>query len=107
MELNVTDRLILLNVLPKEGDVVTLRILRDLQDALGFREEELDILKFKQEGSTAYWDQEAAKTLEKVDIKFGKQTRKLVRDAFDVLDKQKKLTLQMLPTYEKFEAKES
>lgn len=45
MELKVAERLMLLNLLPKEGDIVTLRVIRDAQQAIGLTEEELEALE--------------------------------------------------------------
>ena len=47
MKLSVFERLILLNVMPKEGDFTTLKIIRNLQEALSFSEEELKVLDVK------------------------------------------------------------
>lgn len=49
MELKTFDRLILLNILPKEGDVISLRVIRKLRDDLGFTEAEIKALEFQQE----------------------------------------------------------
>lgn len=41
MELTIIERLKLLEVLPKEGDLLTLKILRKLRESLSFSEDEL------------------------------------------------------------------
>lgn len=104
MELSVQDRLILLTVLPKEGDFTTLKILRDLQSALSFKEEELAVLNFRtveSQGGTQ-WSQEGADQLAHVDINVGGKANSMIVAAFQELSKQKKLTIEHLPTFEKF-----
>ena len=59
MELKVFDRMILLNILPKEGDYTTLKIIRKLQEELSFSEEEHKGLQFRQENGRTFWKQEA------------------------------------------------
>jgi len=57
MELKVFDRLILLNILPKEGDFTTLKIIRKLREDLSFSEEEHAALEFRQENGQVQWKQ--------------------------------------------------
>ena len=101
MELNVFERLNLLNILPKEGTFITLRIVHQLRDALSFNEEELKVLQFKQdmERGTVQWNSEADKPTE---IQIGEKATDLIVDALKELDKQKKLTDQHFVLYEKF-----
>lgn len=47
MEFDVTDRLMLLDILPREGDYTTLKIVRELRDELSFSEDEHQALKFE------------------------------------------------------------
>ncbi|KKL11469.1 hypothetical protein LCGC14_2545550, partial [marine sediment metagenome] len=47
MLLNVKQRLLLLNILPDQGDYITLKIIREQQERLSFSEEELKRLKVK------------------------------------------------------------
>ncbi len=103
MELNIQDRLILLNVLPKEGDFTTLKILRDLQSALSFNEKELAALKIESvEGQGTRWDLTAANELSRVEIPIGGRANAMIVDAFQKLSEAKKLTFDHLGTFEKF-----
>lgn len=102
MELSVQDRIILLNILPKEGDFTTLKVLRDLQSALSFKEEELAILKFQAVEGGTRWDPEGANSLSNVDINIGNVANALIVNSLQELSKNKKLTLEHLPTFEKF-----
>jgi hypothetical protein len=101
MELNVFERLNLLNILPKEGTFITLKIVRQLREALSFNEEELKALQFKQntEMGTVQWNSEADTPKE---IAIGEKATDIVVEALKELDKQKKLTDQHFGLYEKF-----
>jgi hypothetical protein len=53
------DRLLLLRLLPRTGDLTTLRIVRDLERELSFSEEEHAALQFVNEGNSMRWNQVA------------------------------------------------
>src|SRR3972149_297196 len=98
MKLNVGDRLIALHILPVEGDITTLRILRDLKGRLSFTEEEHKLLQFKQVPGGQSWTPEAVGDVE---ILMGPKALSMIAEAFERMNQAKKLTLEMLPTYEK------
>ena len=98
MKLSISDRLILLGVLPKEGDFTTLKILRQMKDDLSFSEEEHKKLNFRQEGETILWDAE----LEDKEVTFGEKATDIIVDAFKKLNDQKKLRIEHMELYEKF-----
>jgi hypothetical protein len=100
MNLSVLDRVVILTILPKEGNFATLRILQDLRMALSFTEKEV-----KEFGVTV--DLEAGKTnwnedTPDVEIPMGEKATEIVVDAFKRLDQSNKLNADMLETYEKF-----
>jgi len=98
LKLPVSDRLILLGVLPKEGDFTTLKILRQMKDDLSFSEEEHKILKIRQEGEMMFWEE----GLEDKEINFGEKATDIIVDAFKKLNDQKKLRIEHMELYEKF-----
>jgi len=98
LKLSISDRLILLGVLPKEGDFTTLKILRQMKDDLSFSEEEHKKLNFRQEGETILWDAE----LEDKEVTFGEKATDIIVDAFKKLNDQKKLRIEHMELYEKF-----
>ena len=100
MKLNVIERLNVLSVLPKESDFATLKIVRKLQDSLGFSEKEWKEYGIVQEGSNIKWDQ--MKGSEEKEIEVGEKAMDVVKEAFKELNSQKKLTAQHLSVYEKF-----
>ena len=101
MELNTFERLILLAILPKEGNFITLKIVRQLRESLSFTEEEVKVLNFVQdvENEKVTWDQAADKPKE---ITIGEKATDIVVEALKALDKEKKLTEQHYGLYEKF-----
>ncbi len=99
MELKTFDRLILLNILPKEGDVISLRVIRKLRDDLGFTEAEIKALEFHQDENGIRWKTEADQPKE---IEIGDKAREIIRDRLAELNKQKKLTEEHIPLYERF-----
>lgn len=99
MELGVFDRLILLNILPKEGDFTTLKIIRELRETLSFTEAEHKALQFKQEEGNIRWQTEADKPKE---IKIGEKATDVIVGVLKDLNDKKKLTDQHFSLYEKF-----
>ena len=99
MELGVFDRLILLNILPKEGDFTTLKIVRKLREDLSFSEEEHKALKFQQDEGSIKWQSGADKPKE---IQFGDKATDLIVSTLKKLSADKKLTEQHFNLYEKF-----
>lgn len=99
MKLKVGERLILLGILPKEGDFTTLKIVHTLRGDLSFTEEEHKALQFKQEAGTVRWNPKGDTERE---INFGEKATELIVDALKKLNSDKKLTDQHYSLYEKF-----
>ena len=99
MLLNTFDRLILLNIMPKEGDITTLKIIRKLKDDLSFSEEEHTALQFKNEDGQIMWKEEADI---KTEIEIGEKATDIIAEALKALNKAKKLTEAHISIYERF-----
>ena len=100
MKLTVFERLMLLNILPKEGNFVTLKIVRELREGLSFNEKEIKDLNLKvDDKGNATWN--PAKDKNK-DVEIGGQANKIIVETLEKLDKDKKLTESHLSVYEKF-----
>lgn len=56
MELTVSDRILLLNMLPHEGNLTDIRASHAISKELEFSEAERATLDFKTEGGTIRWD---------------------------------------------------
>lgn len=101
MQFTAYERLLLLNVLPREGDLATLKIVRDLLDRLGFTEAEHQVLQIRQDGDEVHWVREVDTPVE---IEVGVTAYQVIQTTLRNLERQKKLRLEHLPLYERFEA---
>ena len=99
MKLNVLNRLQILQVLPKEGSIVMLKVLRDLQSKVGLTSEEAVEFGIKQDGEHINWN---AKGNEGKDFEFTVKEEEMIKDALAKLEKEKKLNLAQIDLYEKF-----
>ncbi len=118
MTLTVFERLLLLNILPAEGDITALRILRKLRETLSFSEEEHALLKFRYGGDDlpdqedlpedqrkkvpegqVFWVQEA---VEPKDIEITGKAFHIVSETLKKLNDCRKLRQEHVPLYEKF-----
>jgi len=105
MKLSILDRLVLLNVLPKEGQVTTLKIVRKLREDLSFSEEEHKLLNFRQEDERLVWDDEG--DIDK-EIEIGERATDIIKSALRTLNDQGKLHIDAVDIYDRFmENKES
>ena len=99
VSLSVAERINLLGILPAEGDIMTLRQVRELREALSFSEDEHKALGFQTSAQQVTWDgsKDAPKSIE-VRGTMGK----LIRERLEKLSAEKKLTLDQVPLYDKF-----
>ena len=104
MELSVHDRLLLLNLLPKEGDLTSIRIVRQLRESLSFSEEDhktLHMEQFEDEQTHQMmlrWNQEFPAK----EVSIGPKAQLLIGDQLKALDSAKKLTEEFLSLYDRF-----
>ena len=101
VSLSFVARFALLQMLPVEGSVMTIRILRDLKDELGFSEEEVKKSKLKEVPGGVQWDAGMVAKMHK-DVPMGEKARDIIRESLEGLEKQKKLKLEFLDLYERF-----
>lgn len=99
MKFSVFERITLLNILPQEGDFLTIKIIRKLREELSFSEQEHKALEIKIEDGRVYWKPDAA--TEK-DIKIKDKATEIIVNALKDLDAKKKITDGCLSLYEKF-----
>jgi len=113
VKLSVFERIVLGSLLPQEGNFITLKIIRKIQDDIGFTEEEHKLLQFKYPGEkyidkngqekvvapgTIHWDD----TVGEKEFEFGEKAVDIIVDVLDKLDDQKKLRNIHYTLYEKF-----
>jgi hypothetical protein len=89
----------LLGVLPEQGNFLTLKIVRQLREALSFSEEEIKALKIEQKDGRVEWQDDGA---EEKDVPVGEKAMDLIVEALKKKDDAKELTDQHFSLYEKF-----
>lgn len=103
MLLFVPDRLRLQEVLPQEGNVITLRIVRELREALSFTEEEIKRLDLREQDvngvAALTWTQEADLGKE---VAIGEVAHDIIVKSLRKLDQQQRLKDCHLPLWERF-----
>jgi hypothetical protein len=105
MKLSVHERLMLGNILPQEGDFVTLKVLRNLRMDLSFSDTEIKKWSIQSSNGQVNWrlfndknkpiDQEA-------EIEIGHKQKDIIVNALSKLNEQKKLREEHLTLYERF-----
>jgi hypothetical protein len=99
MQLTVMERLVLLSILPREGNFTTLRLMRKLREDLSFSEEEHKLLGFIQEGDRVKWNLQADVVK---NFDFGDVVIETITNQLKKLDKENKLSEDSFTLYEKF-----
>ena len=105
VKLNVLERLVLGNMLPKETSFVNWKIFNDLRGELAPTEAELKAIDAKEApdgGTLANWDAVPEK-----EITFGEVAEKTIVDALKKLDSESKLLPEHITLYKKFVVRES
>jgi hypothetical protein len=99
MELTVKERLVLMQMLPKEANFTTLKIMRKLREELSFDEEEHKVLNFKTDGGRMIWDFNMPVMK---DVQVGDMMMELIKSDLKKRDKDSKLTEDQFSLFEKF-----
>ncbi len=101
MEFTVKERLVLGSVLPKEGkDYVTLTLASNLGEKVAFSSDEVESfgLTTATDGKSLTWKLDSPAK----DIPIGPKTIQVVKDALLQMEKDNKLTADLLSLYKKF-----
>jgi hypothetical protein len=102
MLLSVRDRLVLINILPKEGDFRTLKTLRELREALSFTDSEQKSLNFVSKDGMINWDEPEKDKPMRRDIPISGGIQTLIVETLQALDAKKALTEESFALYEMF-----
>ncbi len=100
MRFCIGERMGLLNILPEQGTIATMRVLRQLRDDLGFSEDDTKLAKIRQADGKVHWDAECE--LEK-DVSVGDVGRQIILDAVKALDAKGEVTDLTLALFERFD----
>lgn len=111
IKLNLQERLVFLSLLPKENNFTTLRIVRKVSKDIGVTDEEYKEFGIKPTGEgQVQWatnkdpkkkEEEFKKTQEEKEFEIGEIAIQLIKTELENLDKEKKLTQEHFPLYEK------
>ena len=86
------DRFVLLNILPPEGNISTIKIVHRLRMDLAPTEKEFKDYKIVQQESQVQWDDAMEQKRGPQEKKIGPKAYILIEEQFEKLDKDKKLT---------------
>jgi len=98
LELSIIERIVLMGILPKEGNFKTMRQLRVLREEIGFSDEETARIKLREENGLVRWDPK--ETADKM-VEMGLNMREALNGILVKLDKEGKLLENMVTLYEK------
>ena len=99
MKLNVLERIVVSEILPKEGSFMNLKLVRTVKEELSFSEEENKALEFNQIGTSLKWKENV---IEDKEFNFGEVVTKLIISKLKELDESEDLTENHFSLYEKF-----
>lgn len=101
MKLNIVDRLVLMQILPQQGNAKTLKLVKEFHGFLGLSDEELKDFEVKQDAKTGRinWNVEKEKDKE---VEINKKINDLIVKSFERMNNEEKLPMEYLEVYEKF-----
>ena len=100
MKLNVSERLLVLNILPKIGNIECMKAVESLMLKVGLTKEEEKEWEVKRvDQNSINWNAEKAKEKEMV---FSKEEKELIAKVLTEFNKNEKLDLRFISIYEKF-----
>ncbi|MFX0084348.1 MAG: hypothetical protein ACFFAU_01640 [Candidatus Hodarchaeota archaeon] len=93
VKLTVKDRILIANLYPNEADLVTQILVRDISKKVDFSQEEIKNIELKLAGVGRYvWNSDAPD----LEVNFTEKELTLLRNQIGKLDRQKKITQNML-----------
>jgi len=98
-KLALSERINLMEILPAEGNFVTLRVIRELKLNLGVKDEEFKLFDIKQNDKQITWNE---KGNQEIDFEFGEAAVDIIVKQLISLDNSKKLGDKHFSLYEKF-----
>lgn len=97
INLNVKERLLMATILPKESDIKTMTICKDISAKTDLTQTEFEEIGFNNEGGGYSWSKNIDKTID-----FTEAEIQVVKVALKKLDEEKKITRDALDIYYKF-----
>lgn len=97
MKLSVIERITLMQILPKEGNYITFKILIELKSALSFNEKEIKEFGMTEQDGLLHWKKSVDK-----EIQIGEKATDIIVSALKDVEKKGLLNVQSFPLYERF-----
>jgi len=100
MKVSVVERLVLLGMLPQQGNLMTIKIVSRLREELSFDEADHKALQFKEKEDTGFvtWKEPYPEK----EIEIGKKATSIIYKLLRELDEEEKLNAQHLSLCDKF-----
>jgi hypothetical protein len=98
MKLNVLERIMLVQILPTEGNFITFKMLIELKSALTFSEKEYKDLGISEADGQITWKKDSIK-----EVAIGEKMTEVIKTALKKLDDEGKVNSQLFSLFEKFQ----
>lgn len=102
MKLDIKERLLILGLLPKESNFLTLKIKREFQGNLGFSEKEVKELEFVEKEGMINWNPDKEKKVGKKEIEIGEKAMDFIINPLKEMNEKGKLNDELFDLYERF-----
>lgn len=102
MKVTIIERVILMGIIPREGNIIDMNNAQNIRKVTQFSPEELDALKMVQNEKGMQWDAEAANKIGEKDIVVGVSGAELIKKTLMELSDEEKLPIDALSLYRKF-----
>jgi len=98
MKFNILERIMILGILPKQADLVSIKIIEDLRRNVGFSQKELDDSKIKSLPNGNFsWEKDFEK-----EIKVTNRAAEIIKENLNKLSEAKNVSAYHLSIFEKF-----
>jgi hypothetical protein len=102
VNLNIVERLVLLQIVPQETNFVTLKAVNTLIDQIGVKDKEAKEFDIKHDGTKVKWNVEKVMAAKEKEFDIGEIMTEKIKAALKEMNDQEKLTAQHYTLYEKF-----
>jgi len=97
MKLNLSERLVIADVLPQRGNFLEMIIKKDVLDKVTVKQGDIEKFGVKVDGDKISWTSQ-----EEIEVDFTPAETEMIKKQLSDLDKNKQLEDKHIPTYKKF-----
>ena len=98
-ELSILNRILVLSIVPKEGDLLTMKVIRGFREKVSFTANELAEFNLKNNEGMFTWDRSKER---KIEFEITPKETEIIKEGLETLNKEKKLTEQFLELCDMF-----